>query len=293
MLNSSIGIIMIRQDMPSREIKTIYKELVQNYAMAYPSDPLGILNMHIEAYVRHEWKAKEPAVLDLAWRKGIEIPQVKELIEKGKTKREAILEASKNMQLKVSETEVEKWLKELKKEKPRRVEEVAKPKVVKQVKTYEKPLEDAKAELFELSTTPPTALPEEGYPRRVTKYFIHGIAYSIIMTVLVFVWVLVTVLLVAVGSLIGLIIGVILLFIVLGGLNCFLTVSIWSISTKTAWTSLLGHGLVLLVALIITHIPAFLINLAVPSLATTIVLFIVYAFVDGFVAKNVAKVWKE
>jgi hypothetical protein len=284
---------MIRQDMPSREIKTIYMELVQNYAMAYPSDPLGILNMHIEAYVRHEWKAKEPAVLDLAWRKGIEIPQVKELIERGKTKREAILEASKNMQLKVSETEVEKWLKELKKEKPRRVEEVAKPIVVERAKTYEKPLEEAKAELFGLPATPPTALPEEGYPRRVTKYFIHGIAYSAIMTVLVFVWVLVAVLLVAVGSLIGFIIGVILLFMVLGGLNCFLTVTIWSISTKTAWTSLLGHGLALLVVLIIAHIPGFLINLTVPSLATTIVLFIVYGFVDGFVAKNVAKVWKE
>jgi hypothetical protein len=90
------------------------------HAMAFPSNPLGSLNTHIEAYVRHEWKTKEQAVLDLAWRKGIKIPQVKELIEKGKTKREAILEASKNLQLKVSETEVEKWLKELKK-KPRRV----------------------------------------------------------------------------------------------------------------------------------------------------------------------------
>ena len=279
--------------MSSREIKTIYRKLVQNYAMTNPRDPLGILNMHIEAYVRHEWKAKEAAVLDLAWREGIEIPQVKELIEKGKTKREAILEASKNMQLKVSETEVEKWLKELKKEKPGKVEEVAKPIVVEKVKTYEKPLEEAKAELFGLPATPPTPLPEEGYPRRVTKYFIHGIAYSVIMVVLVFVWVFATVLLVAVGWLIGLIIGFILLFIILGGLNCFLSEAIWSISTRTAWTSLLAHGLALFVALIIAHVPAFLIDLTVPSLATTIVLFIVYAFVDGFIAKNVAKAWKE
>ena len=279
--------------MSSREIKTIYRKLLQNYAMTNPSNPLWILNMHIEAYVRHEWKAKEPAVLDLAWREGIEIPKVKELIEKGKTKREAILEASKNMQLKVSEKEVKKWLKELKTEKPRKVEEVAKPIVVEKVKTYEKPLEEAKEELFGLPATPPTPLPEEKYPRRVTKYFIHGIAYSVIMVVLVFVWVFATVLLVAVGWLIGLIIGFILLFIILGGLNCFLTVTIWSISTKTAWTSLLGHGLALFIVLIIAHIPAFLINLAVSSLATTIVLFIVYAFVDGFIAKNVAKVWKE
>lgn len=282
-----------KKDMSSREIKTIYRKLLQNYAMAFPSDPLRILNMHIEAYVRHEWKAKEPAVLDLAWREGIEIPQVKELIEKGKAKREAILEASKNMHLKVSQTEVEEWLNQLKEEKPRRVEEVAKPIVVEKVKTYEKPLEETKAELLGLPTTPPAPLPEEGYPRRVTKYFIHGIAYSVIMVVLVFLWVFAAVLLVAVGWLIGLIIGFILLFVILGGLNCFLTVTVWSISTKTAWTSLLGHGLALFVVLIIVHIPAFLINLATPSLATTVVLFIVYAFVDGFIAKNVAKVWKE
>jgi hypothetical protein len=279
--------------MSSREIKTIYRKLVQNYAVAFPSDPLRILNMHIEAYIKHEWKAKVPAVLDLAWREGIEIPQVKELIEKGKTKREAILEASKNMQLKVSEAEVEKWLKELKKEKPRKVEEVAKPIVVEKVETYEKPLEEAKEELFGLPATPPPPLPEEGYPRRVTKYFLHGIAYSVLMVVLVFVWVFATVLLVAVGSWIGLIIGFILLFIILGGLNCFLTSTIWSISTKTAWTSLLGHGLLLFIVLVIVHIPAFLINLTEPSLATTIVLSTVYAFVDGFIAKNVAKVWKE
>ena len=268
-------------------------ELVQNYALAFPSDPLRILNMHIEAYVKHEWKFKEAAVLDLAWREGIEIPQVKELIEKGKTKREAILEASKKMQLKVSETEVDKWLEELRKEKPRRIEEVAKPIVEEKVETHEKPLEKTKAELFGLPAAPPTPLPEEGYPRRVAKYFIHGIAYSVIMIALVFLWVFATVLLVAVGSLIGLIIGFILLFIILGGLNCFLTGTIWSISTKTSWTSLLIHGLALFIALIIAHVPAFLINLAVSSLTTTIGLFIVYAFVEGFVAKNVAKVWKE
>ena len=284
---------MIREDMSSREIKTIYRELVQNYAVVFPSDPLGILNMHIGAYARHEWKAKEPAVLDLAWRNGVEIPQVKELIEKGKTRKEAILEASKNMQLKVSGTEVEKWLRELRKEKPRRVEVVAKPKVVEQVKTYEKPLEDAKAEIFGLPATPSTTLPEEGYPRRVAKYFIHGIAYSVIMTVLVFVWAVVTVLLVAVGSLIGLIIGFILFFTILGGLNCFLIDAIWSIPARTAWTSLLAHGLALFFFLIIANIPAFLINLTEHSLATTMVLFIVYAFVDGFIAKNVAEMWKE
>ncbi len=57
--------------------------------------------------------------------------------------------------------------------------------------------------------------------------------------------------------------------------------------------SLLGHGFVLFFALLIAHTPSIIVNLTVPSLATTIVLFVVEAFVDGFVAKNVAVFWEE
>jgi L-cystine uptake protein TcyP (sodium:dicarboxylate symporter family) len=79
----------------------------------------------------------------------------------------------------------------------------------------------------------------------------------------------------------------------LSGLNSYLTDIIWAIQTKTEWMSLLGHGFVLLIALIIVHIPDIIISLTIPSLATTIVLFIVNAFIDGFVAKNVASYWEE
>lgn len=129
--------------MASEEIKTIYKKLVQSYANDYPSDPLRILNMHIEAYIKHEWKAKEPAILDLALRKNIEIPKVKELIEKGKTRKEAILEISKNMKFRVSEKEVEKWLpKGLKKEEPgEEVKEVTKEKMEQQIGDYKRSIE--------------------------------------------------------------------------------------------------------------------------------------------------------
>jgi hypothetical protein len=40
-------------------------------------------------------------------------------------------------------------------------------------------------------------------------------------------------------------------------------------------------------------IPSFLINIVLPSLVTTIVLFIVYCFIDGFVAASVAGGWEE
>ncbi len=99
--------------MHSEEIRTIYKKLVQSYVNSYPhGNPLRMLNKHIEVYTQDQWNNKEQAILDLALREGIEIPKVKELIERGKTRKEAILEVSKNTKFQVSEREAEKWLKE-------------------------------------------------------------------------------------------------------------------------------------------------------------------------------------
>jgi len=129
--------------------------------------------------------------------------------------------------------------------------------------------------------------------KTIPKYFIHGFAFSIIFIVLVFIWALIFALLIVIGSFIGFILGFIVLFFFLGGLNSFLTDLIWSIPIKTAWKSLLGHGFLLFILLIIVHIPAVVIEFIVPGLVTTIVLFIFNAFIDGFVAKNVAGWWKK
>jgi hypothetical protein len=125
------------------------------------------------------------------------------------------------------------------------------------------------------------------------KYFAHGLAFSLILTVLVFVWALILVVLAIAGAFIGLIIGFLILLFIIGGLNSFLTDLIWAIPVKTKWTSLLGHGFVLLMVLVIVHIPAFAIALVLPNLAISIALFIVYAFIDGFIAKIIAGYWEE
>lgn len=136
---------------------------------------------------------------------------------------------------------------------------------------------------------------EEEQPRwkNPLKYFLHGLAYSLLMLVLVFVWALILLILTMLGAIIGLIIGVILLFFIMGFLNSFLTLYIWSIPVKMQLTSLLGHGFLLFIALIVVNVPAMMINLSVPGLATSIVLFIAYAFIDGFVSKYVALIWRE
>lgn len=96
-----------------------------------------------------------------------------------------------------------------------------------------------------------------------------------------------------VGYIIGLVIGVLVLLFIIGWLNAGLTGFIWDVSIGTDWTSLLAHGFVLLFALLVAHIPAIIVNFAVPSLASAAVMFVVNCFIDGFVAKGVAGYWIE
>lgn len=129
--------------------------------------------------------------------------------------------------------------------------------------------------------------------KRLAKYFVHGASFSVIGLVLSFVWFAILIVLVLLGSIIGLLIGFVVLFFFLGGLNSLLTGLIWNTSIKTDWLSLLLHGLVLFIVFIIVHIPSLAINLVAQSIVTVAVLLIIYAFVDGFLARHVASVWKE
>lgn len=125
------------------------------------------------------------------------------------------------------------------------------------------------------------------------RYFLHGIVFSLLWIVLMFAWAVFFVFLVMIGWLIGLVIGIIVLLLFAGGLNIFLSGLIWSLNVKSGWLSILSHGLVLLLLEAIAGIPAIIVELAVPNLATTITVFVVYCFVDGFIARNVASWWKE
>lgn len=122
------------------------------------------------------------------------------------------------------------------------------------------------------------------------KYFLHGLAFSLITLVLSFVLAFALVLLVALGSIIGLIIGFLLLLMVYAGINVFLMDKIWNRLIKTKWTSLLVHGLALLVVLSLASIPLFVISL-LQNIIVSIVMFIVYCPIDGYLAKIVAEWW--
>jgi len=125
------------------------------------------------------------------------------------------------------------------------------------------------------------------------KYFLHGISFSGLFLVLGIVWVFIFAVLVIIGFIIGFIIGLLLLFFIMGGLNTVLTDFIWGIIIKSDWKSLLAHGFVLFIALLIVSIPSLIINSSVLNLATLILVFIIYCFIDGFMAKSIAGYWQE
>lgn len=129
-------------------------------------------------------------------------------------------------------------------------------------------------------------------PSQVGKYFLHGIAFSLLLTLLVFLWAFVAGFLVVAGYVIGLIIGIVLLFFIVGGLNIVLTEIIWDVPIRENWQSILGHGLLLSLILVLAGIPSLLVSLYYPSLTVTIILFIVYAFIDGFIARWIAAIWE-
>jgi len=127
----------------------------------------------------------------------------------------------------------------------------------------------------------------------LAKYFIHGIAFSLLFLLLAIAWVLILIILVGLGFIIGLIIGLGLLFLIVGFLNSIITVYLW-FDVKMSFLDLLFHGVALFVVLLIVNgISVTLPSLAFPGIATSVVTFIIASFLDGFVAKEVAGQWKQ
>ena len=300
--------------MSPADIDEIYDKLLEIFQVRYPYNPRDVLSYKISELVG-EGRTRENAILTLYEREGkITLTEARELgetirKEKEETSEKQIKEHKKSVEtltllfskgelaeesykaaIKPLEDKIARLEKEKKEDEIKVLEEkLAKLKSVNREEATPKP----RRESIELPAPPPTAPTKKLDLKTISKYFIHGFAFSLIMLALVFVWAFVLVFLTVAGSFIGLILGFVLLLFIFSSVNTFLTESIWSFSTQQEWVSLLFHGFTLFVALIVAHIPAIIISLIVPSIATTIVMFIANAFIDGFVAKNVAGWWEE
>lgn len=125
------------------------------------------------------------------------------------------------------------------------------------------------------------------------RYFAHGLLFSIFTLIIGFVWGTILLGLIVLGALIGLIIGFLILCFIFGAVNTFLMDRIWNVGVDENWKSLLVHGFALSIAFLVVSIPSFIISLYAPSWPTTMVLFIIYCFIDGYVAKTIGGYWKE
>jgi len=151
-----------------------------------------------------------------------------------------------------------------------------------------------------------SSLDEDSTERTVAKYFVHGAAYSLLVMVLAIVWAFVAVIMLILGATMGVLgffVGFVasfaILFIALGWLNAQISQYIWKIQVKQKWLSLLGHGLLLFIVIAIAGIPSMIIGAMMWSadlftyVMFTIVNFLIYSLVDGYISKRVAEVFPD
>ena len=136
----------------------------------------------------------------------------------------------------------------------------------------------------------------------LAKYFVHGAAYSSLAMVLAVVWLFVAIIMIILGAIMGVLsflagfaASFVVLFIAIGWLNAQVSQYIWKIQVKQKWLSLLGHGFLLFIAIAIAGIPSMIISgmMWAADLFTyvvyTIVNFLIYSLVDGYICKRVAE----
>jgi hypothetical protein len=139
-----------------------------------------------------------------------------------------------------------------------------------------------------------------GTLKDLARYFLHGILFSLIfsffiigVTVSLGLLALLNAIFVALLNVIfvigGLIIGFLLLIFLIGEINAFLDTWIWSSVHETEFWTVLFHGFVLFIALLIAEIPQITIDIVFPGLVPSLAWILVYGFINGVIAREVIK----
>jgi hypothetical protein len=136
--------------------------------------------------------------------------------------------------------------------------------------------------------------PEASLAISILKYFIHGILFSLLAAGLVLVGTALLVFLAILG-LGGILLVIAILYIIplfIGAANCVITGFLW-FPVKYSWLGTWGHGVLLLICMIIVNLIISIPLSAIPQTAAIIIGFIIGAFVDGFIGKQIAGIWRE
>lgn len=133
---------------------------------------------------------------------------------------------------------------------------------------------------------------------RYIRFFLHGLAFSLIMMVLALFWAFLALILGICGGCLGIILALVLLIYMMGWVNTWLMDLIWHRQrTDAEWWDPLPHGLLLLVVLFVLASPSWLLQSAFPEidnwpfLLIRISIFLVYCLIDGYAAYMVGGVF--
>ena len=120
----------------------------------------------------------------------------------------------------------------------------------------------------------------------------HGIGLGILMFLLVIGWAFIFGILVAMGAVIGLLIGLGVLVLALGYINGYLADAVWGMGTDEELIPRFVHGVLLIVVLITINIPAIALSYLFPHWLMSLILFVIYVPVHGYVGFRVAEVFQ-
>ena len=132
---------------------------------------------------------------------------------------------------------------------------------------------------------------------KIGRYLIHGFVFSILMVVADIVLAMILAMLVIFASFFGLIIWFALVFFTWGWVNGILCRWLWDFDVKQHWTSLIGHGFVLFLILLIVGLPVtallqFLTAGISPGIYIPIRIALLSIF-DGIIGKAIGGMFEE
>lgn len=130
-------------------------------------------------------------------------------------------------------------------------------------------------------------------PGDLFRYFIHGISFSIMLSFVSILWVFMLAVFLALGYIIGLVLAFGVLFLMMGAINTILTSGIWDAHIEAGVATMLVHGFSLFIILFVANFPSIFLLTYFPGIVIQVGLILVYAFVDGYIAKGLGLSFRQ
>ncbi|MFW9958970.1 MAG: hypothetical protein ACFFCT_12940 [Candidatus Odinarchaeota archaeon] len=156
------------------------------------------------------------------------------------------------------------------------------------------PLAGERPPVGELESYIPWNKREPKVENEIPRLLAHGFIYSILSLAISFIFMMMLVIFAIFGGFIGIIIALLVLAEMIGGVNIALADAVWQIKCRSGQVSLLGHGGLLFLFLLITGILGLPLafSLAMMGYSLYIISQLLYLFIfsliDGFVCRFVA-----